>query len=223
MTQKFYLRNVTATGAPSTGERSAALTSTQADNATTTEETRSLLSAKGAAQTSIAQTTDATTSAELGYHARFTSNALQAGTYGNGTWTMAMAINEGSANSNFFLAFSIYIWNPAGSVRGFIYDAVTAVGTEPPTAETGEVNNITGANVTATEGDFLVLEVWRTQTQSMGTAYTNTIFFDGVTEPTDGTGTTDAASYINAPADIPEYVAPVAYIPNTNLLLLGVG
>lgn len=181
------------------------------------------MAAKGTAQTSIAQTTDGTTTAETGYHARFTSNALQAGTYGSGTWTMAMAISESNANSNFFLGFSIYIWNPAGSVRGFIYDATTAIGTEPGTSEAGEVNNITGSNVTASEGDFLVLEVWRTQTQAATMSYTNTIFFDGTTDPTDGGATSDAAAYIQAPADIPEYVAPVTTIPQTNLLLIGVG
>lgn len=224
MTQKFYLRNVTAADTPTAGKKSTALTSTQADNATGTEETRSLLAAKGTVQTSIPQTTDNTTTAEVGYHARFTSNPLQAGTLlGVGNWIMAMAINESNANSNFFLAFSLYFWRPSNNtVVGYIYDTDVAVGTEPPTSETGEVNTIVGVGVTIQEGDVLVLEVWRKQTQSMGTAYTNTIFFDGTTDPVDATGTTDAAAYIEAPADIPEYVPPVATLPNT-LLLLGVG
>jgi hypothetical protein len=44
---------------------------------------------------------------------------------------------------------------------------------------------------TASDGDVLVLEVWRDNiAQSMSTAYSNTIFYDGTTE---GSATTNAA------------------------------
>jgi len=203
MATKFYLRNITAAKTPTTGEKSTALASTQADNASGTEETLSLLPGVGSSQTSIAQTTDASSGAERGYHARFTSEPLLAGTYGSGTWTIAIAAEESNAASNAFLAASIYFWRPSSStVVGFIYDATTQIGTEWNNSETGEVNNVTGANVTISDGDVLVFELWRNQTQSMATAYTNTIYYDGTTDPTDGTGTSNAASYILAPASI---------------------
>ena len=227
MTQKWYLRNTTATVTVTAGNQSTALEGARtlgANNATGTDETRSLNSAKGAAQTSLTKAGDASTAERMNYLCRFTSPAIQAGTYGSGTWGIALALNESNANANSFLNVSIYFWNPAGSVRGFIYDSGTDIGTEWANAETGEVNNITGANVTASEGDVLVIEIWRhCTTQGMATAYNQIVYFDGTTDPTDGTATSDAASYINAPADIPEYVAPVTTIPGTPLLLLGVG
>lgn len=227
MTQKFYLRNVLADNAPTAGETSTALPvdTLGANNASGTDETRSLLSAIGSAQTSLSKNSDNTTSARDNYLARFTSVGLSAGTYGSGTWTVALALNEENVQANSFLNCSIYFWRPSNnSVVGYVYDSHTNIGSEWANAETGEVNNITGSNVTIQDNDVLVIEIWRHATQGMTTAYTQTVYFDGTTDPTDGTATSDAASYINAPADIPEYVAPVTYTENTTkMMMTGVG
>ena len=205
MTQKFYLRNVTASPTPTTGKKSTALTSTQAENATGTDETRSLLSTRGTTQASILRNTDASNTAELGYHARFTSVPLQAGTYGSGTWTIGLAASESNAASNAFLALSVYFWRPSNNtVVGFVYDSSTALGSEFATSETGIVATFAGTGRTIQKGDVLVVEIWRTQTQQQATARTNTIYFDGTTDPTNNVAATSASSYISAPADILE-------------------
>lgn len=206
MTQKFYLRDLPAVYAPTTGEKSTVepVAVLQAENATGTDETRSLRENKGFVQAQITRNTDASSAARNGYHARFTSERLKAGTYGSGTITYAMAIVESNGASNFFQAASIYFWRPSNNtVVGFVYDSDTTIGTEAATSETGEVNDITGSNVTILDGDVLVLEFWRKQSQNNAAGRTNTIWFDGSTEPIDGTAISNAAAYINMPANIP--------------------
>lgn len=201
------MRDIVADGVPSAGEKSTVLPvdTLQADNATGVEETRSLLEDIGAAQTSIVQTSDATVSARDGYHARFTSLPLAAGTFGSGSWTIALGLQESNNQANAFTMASIYFWN-GSSVVGFVYDSHTSIGGEWANIETGKVNTITGSNVTIADGDVLVIEFWRSATQAMATARTLTLFYDGATDPTDTTTTTDAASYLQAPADIPLFV-----------------
>jgi len=207
MTQKFYLRNLTATSPPTAGEKSTVLPvdTLGANNASGAEETRSLNAVAGISQTSISKTSDATTSARDNYLGRFASVALQAGTYGSGSWTIALALSSASLLANSFTSCSIYFWRPSTeAVVGFVYDSDANIGSEWDNTEEGRVASITGANVTIQDGDVLVIEIWRHAVQAMATAYAQTLYFDGATDPTNGTQTTDAASYINAPADIPE-------------------
>lgn len=221
--QKFYLRNVTASPTPTTGEKSSVepVATSQADVATGAEETRSLLGTAGVAQTSIAQTTDATTSARNGYHARFSSQPLAAGTYGSGTITIAVAVNEGNNASNAFHCLSIYFWRPSNNtVVGFVYDSDTAINaTEWAASESGKVNNISGANVTIQNGDILVMEFWRKQSQANGTARTNTLYFEGTTDPVDGSASSNASSYLNMPAAIPLFTANVPKTTTADIII----
>jgi hypothetical protein len=89
------------------------------------------------------------------------------------------------------------VWRPGtGTVVGRIWDSLGGGNstTEPAVAATEEsadaaLNGTT--SVTAQDGDVLVCELWRDGTvQGMGTAYTNTVFYDGTTE---GSASTNAA------------------------------
>ena len=200
---KFYLRNLTATNPPSAGEKSTVLPvdTLGANNATGTDETRALREAKGSAQTSLTKASDASTLARDNYLARFSTEALAAQTFGAGTWTIAIALEETNALANSFLNLSLYRWRPSDSSKAFIYDSHTNLGAEWGATEDGIFVTFTGSDVTLVNSDVLVLEVWRHAAQGMATAYNQIVYFEGATDVTDAT-TTDAASYLFAPAAI---------------------
>jgi hypothetical protein len=207
MTQKFYLRDLTAADPPSAGEKSTAHPkfTIGANNATGTQETRALDASIGASNFSHDKSSDATVSTRSNYMGRFTSAALAAQTFGSGTWTLAIELSEANVNADSFLACSVYVWRPSSSsVVGFIYDNTADLGTEWGSSRTGKVQTFTGADITCLENDVLVVEVWR-QTdatgQAMATAYTQSIFFNGGTDVTVGS-TAAGGSYLQAPADV---------------------
>ena len=209
MTQRFFLREATAGSRPSNGEKSVVLPvdTLQAENASgVLEEGLALNAAIGPTQVSIAHNTDATTAARDGYHARYTSLPLAAGTFGVGSWTLAMAVQQSNNQANTFMLASLYFWRPSTqAVVGFIFDSHTNIGNEWRNGEEGEVNNITGANVTIIDLDVLVFEFWRHQTQSMSTSRVCTIFYNGAVLPVDEVSISNAGSFIDAPVDIPEF------------------
>ena len=201
MPTTFYLRNVTAANPPTAGEKSTALPvdTLGANNAGGTDETRSLDTAKGAAQTSLAKNSDASTAARDNYLCRFTSAALAAQTIAAATWTLAIALSEGNTNANSFFVGSVYIWRPStNSVVGFIYDSHTNVGVEWAAGEDGQVLSLVGSAVTTLLNDVLVIEIWRHAVQGMAAAYAQTVYFDGTTDVIDST-TSDAASFLRNP------------------------
>lgn len=204
MATRLYLRNLTADNPPTAGEKSAALPSDTlgANNATGTDETRSLRTTKGSVQTSISKNSDATTAARDNYLCRFTSPALAAQTIAAATWTIAIALSEGNNNANSFLILSLYVWRPSTqAVVGYIYDSHTSLGVEWGATEDGQVITFSGAAITVQAGDVLVLEVWRHAVQGMAAAYAQTVYFDGTTDVTDAT-TSDAASYLEYPGTL---------------------
>lgn len=114
-------------------------------------------------------------------------------------WTVGMSVAENNAAANYFLCLSIYVLKSDGTVRGYIYDSSTALGAEFPTSSTGRVVTVAGAAVTGvTNTDQLVVEVWGQGIQTGTTSRTITWKWNGGTDPTDGVGTSDCASYIAA-------------------------
>lgn len=218
MATRLYIRALVAGSRPTAGEKSTvqpANTLGALNASGFGEEGLSLrLEKQGFTERSISKNSDATTAARSNYLLRATSEPLAAGTFGSGTWNVALALLETNAAANSFLNLSVYVWRPGTSaVVGFIYDSSTNIGAEWGATEDGVVTTFAGSNVTAQAGDVLVCEVWRKATQSMGTAYAQAIFFDGGTDVVDAT-TTDAASYIEAPGTIafadgalPRYIA----------------
>lgn len=209
MTQKFYLRDTALNPFPTAGEKSTTEpVGTQTYGLTPTD--KDLSGTKGTTATSAATTLPNSTTANNGTLGRWTSARLAAGTYGSGSWTIALQTAESDANYNVFLrSASLYFWRPStSSVVGFVIDSNTQTGVEfgnaVAAARYGQVVTWTGSNVTIQDGDVLVFELWTGGTPSMaGASRTATIYYDGTTDVTAAYSGTDPASYINAPADIP--------------------
>lgn len=201
---KLYLVAIDAANFPSVGEKSAALpvgsfkgtldASKQRLSLSTTKGV--LTTAANSPLTSLAQTAH-----QDNYIARFSSAALQAQTFGAGTWTFAFT-SVGSINGNAFATVSLYVWNPTGSsVRGYIYDSDTPMGTEWGANPTGRVVTFTGVNVAASAGDVLVIEVWTHATQLDASGRSNIFYYGNTIEPTEGSsGNTASASYLLTPS-----------------------
>jgi hypothetical protein len=188
----FYHTSDTASYAPTTGEKSAALPS-GTQNSITTYESQYFNPIQTTTNVSASVSSLAQTTAQSGMLARFTTDPLAAQTIGAGTWTTQIRGIESNTNANAFLALSIYIWRPSTtSVVGYIYDSTASLGTEF-TGGGGNFQsyNISGSSVTSQRGDVLVAEYWYKATQGKSTSYT-------VTEQI---GTSDN-TYLQAPANI---------------------
>lgn len=201
MATKFYLRNTAATGTTPTAEQSTAL---PVGTANSQAFQRGVLSVtKGTSQTTNNQITLAQVAQQSGLPSVmscFISAPLAAQTIPAATWTFAFAAAEGSTSANAFMACAVYVWRPGtGAKVGTIYDAATLLGTEWATSETGRVVTFSGASLAIQDGDVIILEAWYVATQSMATAYALNWSFDGTTDPTDGSATSDAASYLSTP------------------------
>jgi len=211
VTQKFYLHDANSSVAgtlPTTKQSS--LTSAQTVPGASTPRVMNGTIGTSTGPVTVAINTNATTSAQPTWFRTWVSPPLAAGTYGAGSWHLNGGYSEANAASNFFTGMCIYFWRPGtGAMVGTrICDVTTASSAvEAFTAFSICDITVTGANVTIQNGDVLVVEWWRENTtQSMGTAYNNTIYYDGTTE-----GAAPIATYLNAPADIPlQLVAPSA-------------
>lgn len=203
MTTKFYLSNASPASSPTSGEHSTTLPVGTSNTSANFSSWKSLVASGQTAGTisvtGLTQTTQQSTAL-----AGFCTGAVSAGTYGLGTWTIALGkLVEANASANAFARVVIYFWNPSGSsVRGFVYDGTTDLGTEWPTTAAGQVLTVVGVAVTASAGDLLCVEVWEVATQAMNGPYTFGFDYGGGTDVTAGS-TTATGSYVQAPADIP--------------------
>lgn len=206
MAQKLYLhRNTTTVGGTMPGAGVSISGHTPVAIASGGDTNRVMdTTISAVAQTSIALTTQANTSAQESLIARFVSPQLdgdQAIAQQLGGLTMNCAESESNANSNFHGTLYICIWRPStGAVVADLYtggagafDASFPLLGEPGTTQTAVSQNFTNQAQNALDGDVIVMEFWRdTTVQGMGTAYTNTLFYDGTVEAS----TTDCASYL---------------------------
>jgi hypothetical protein len=154
---------------------------------------------KGVSEVSDVFTTGTSAVQTSGSIRKWVSPVLAAGTISAQNWTINMSVMESNAAANYFLCFSLYVLKADGTVRGYIYDSSTALGTEFPTGSTARVATVAGAAVTGVlSTDQLVCEVWGQGIQTLTTTRTITFKWDGTTVNTDGTSTFDNASYIEA-------------------------
>jgi hypothetical protein len=209
MATKLYLRNTQTISHPAALDGATAKLSTAFPAGTDRTDTAALAAAvfdlsttAGTAQTSRGTTTGTATALTSGRINTWVSATLDAQTIAAATWTLGLAGQESNASADYFVAGSLYVVTPSGTVRGYIYDAATQLGTELATTEQGRVVTVSGSSVAATSGDQLVFEWWNTGTQSTTTNRQITAFWDGATDPVDATTATDAASYISCPNTI---------------------
>jgi len=168
---------------------------------------------KGTLQVAPTLTSLASTSRQNNWFRRFISPALQAQTIPAGT-TSLWNVWAGGQASNSAGGWSvsrgcIYVWRPStGALVGKIIDApatggVGTVGTSEIITAAGAFNGT--ADVVCQDGDVIVCELWGGGTQSMATAYTWTIGYDGTVDTggSGGGGTgnaiASAASCMNSP------------------------
>jgi hypothetical protein len=180
------------------GEQSSAAPTWSATGATTL---RMMDPVAGKAQTSIAGTSSASTSAQNGFIGMWVSRPLSGSqTVGGGTLTINVADAESNTSANFFVnSANIYVWRPStGAKVGTLTDAIgggiTGSSTEATAASTEQVSTFTlsTSSVSALDGDVVVVELWASFTQAMATAYTCTTYYDGTT-----TNTTENATVSN--------------------------
>lgn len=201
MATKLYLRWLTPTTAPTSGEKSTVLPVGTFHDASVSDAKLDTAIGTNATTYNI-WTSLAQTAHQDEYLARFSSDSISAQTFGSGTWTIAWGGYESDGGANARLVCSLYIWRPSStSVVGFIYNSDTQLGTEWSTSTTtaGRTATFTGANVTSNAGDILVLEVWchhATQTTAVGRGCQ--FFFNGSADFTASSDqSTTGACYIS--------------------------
>lgn len=201
MGTRLYFRNTSAIAHPAsldTQKNSVALP-VGTDHGQPALAANDMTTAIGTSEVSDVNTTGTVAASTSGIIRKFVSPALPATDIAAQNWTIDMSVAESSTNANYFLCFSLYILKADGTVRGFIYDSATALGTEFPTSSTARVATVAGAAVTGVvAGDQLVCEVWGAGTQAGTVSLTITYKWNGTTVNADGTGTFDNASYIEA-------------------------
>ena len=158
------------------------------------------------AQTNLAYQTDNVTTGQRQPLLAWVSEPLKAQTFPAGQAIgYFLAGSESAAQSEFFVTAVIAVWRPSnGTLVGRIHDGPSAGGAtaEPGTTQTALSYTASGAlvnAVTCQQGDVLVIELWRAFTaQTMATAYTNIIYYDGRVEGS----ITDNAAYIEFATDV---------------------
>lgn len=165
----------------------------------------------GSGQTSASLTTAATTGANVNWFRKFLSAELAAQTINltGQTVTISLAASESNANSDMFEigSLSFGVWRPStGAIVSTLALNPVIPLNEPGTSQTACSGNSSALTTSAVclDGDILVVEIWTSQQQAMGVAYTNTIFYDGATEAS----TTDCASFISFSTPIQMFEPP---------------
>lgn len=204
MATKLYLHNAAndQSGTYPSGEQSAQTPDwTTAGGATL----RKMDTTIGTAQASLAGTTAAVTTLQRGLLGMWTSPPLAgAQTVGRPNLPVFNVADKESNNAANFWANSLnaYVWRPStGAKVGTIVDGAAASkgGTEGGTSETvTHLTNLDPVAVSAADGDVIICESWGVHTQSMATAYTATLYYDGTTEnTTEDASVSNHASYIS--------------------------
>lgn len=201
MATRLYLRDAAPTNDPGETERSSALpVGDFDDNAVAV---KSLSETIGTAETSYAGASLPHTDHDDEFFTSHSSEAFSGiSQIDANTWSFGIAFSEGNAAANSFLVCSLYVFREPSTVVGFVYDSDTALGAEWQNVKQGRTGTFSGSLVTGVQdGDYLVFEVWRhTAGQAMNMAYTQTVYYDGTVDVTEGS-TASAGSYIETPQD----------------------
>ena len=168
----------------------------------------------GASAVGINFSTLANTSAQpTRFNARWISPALAATTINSMPINSGFSASESSASSNFYVAFAACFWRPSiGAMVAMVADingspAGTGSGAEVGTSQGWQSGTQTILNgpITIQNGDVLIVEAYRDLTaQAMGTAYTNTFWYNGASEVSG----TDPASFFQLANGVELYTGP---------------
>jgi hypothetical protein len=203
---QWYFRNTNA----STGPTAKASTDTDSFPSVPADKNtpKDMIATKGSAQTSVA---GAYVAANLYTMARiFVGPALAAQTLtgGQAGYKVGVGTKESSTSMNKYQRTFVYVWRSGtGNVKTIV--TPTSCGTEHTTAERGCVITAAGAagDFSILANDRIVVEIWW-DLRDGTTSYTATLYYDGTTDPADGTATSDAASYFYCPQTLNLYTPP---------------
>ena len=150
------------------------------------------------AQTSQAYTTANNTLDQKQPFLRFVSPPLTAQTIAAQNVTVQYGYSASNTASFFQATSFVGVWRPStGALVGTLATVGQNVSNSATTSQGFSNNSVTSAAVTCAAGDVIVVEIWRAASvQTMGTAYTNTIFYDG---SGGDSSTTNISAYINFP------------------------
>lgn len=171
---------------------------------------RSMDTTIGTSQTSVALTSNATTSQQVYYFTRFVSEELSGiSSITAQTWTYNFAVQCSNAQARFPVSSGavpvvVYVWRPSTSaVVGTIFDS-TAGSCGIASAETGFNVTFSGSSVASVaDGDVICIEIIFRPTQTLATAYTDTFYYDGTTvNSTNNTGVSNHASFLETPQNL---------------------
>ena len=209
MATKFYFHNATSTVGgtlPTSIQSALGSTSTVSDAVTVN---RSMDTTIGTSQTSKALSTAASASAQVIYFTRFVSAKLNQTSVAANTWTIGYADQESNAAANFpvttsgALRITVYVWKPSnGTKYGNILDGTGPTVAEATTSETTTYGTFSGSAVSSlTAGDAVIcVEMIYQVTQGNASSRTDTIYYDGTTEPSsDNAAASTCAAFLSTP------------------------
>jgi len=198
----WYFRNVNASVGPT------AKASTDTDSFPTVPADKNtpqvMYGTKGAAQTSVAGAYVAATLKTMVRIFVGPALATQTLTGSQAGYKIATTIKESSTSMNLYHRAFVYVWRSgSGNVKTIIVP--TSCGTEHGTTARGCVITATGASgdFSILSGDRIVVEEWF-DIRDTTTSYTGTLYYDGPTDPVDGTANTNSASYFLCPQTLTE-------------------
>ena len=204
---KYYARSSSAAAGP-TGE-----VSTDTDNFTTVPTSKNtpldMSTSKGSSQVSVTGVYN-TAGASYAMVRMFVGPALEAQTLtaSAANYTFAVGNQESNGNMNLYPRFFMYVWRSGtGNVKTII--TPTSEATESATAETGYTTTATGeaGDFSIELNDRIVVEMWWYINNTREANYTASFYFEGATDPVDGTATSDAATYFQLPQTLTEPTA----------------
>jgi hypothetical protein len=155
-------------------------------------------------------------------HAQYCSNALTAQTITSGNWTIAFASDFNTTGLSVNAYASLYLVNGStGAIRTTIFALAQLTGSGALSSGGGEKTNwsstCSGSSATATDGDYLVLEIGLScHNGSNGALTPSTHCYDsGATAiTTDQASTSDAKSSLGAPVTL-TFKTPTSSFPFT--------
>lgn len=168
----------------------------------------------GSSQASKALTTKNTSSAQNDYYTRFCSSPMSITSLSADTWNYTFAAFSSqytlanfpvtAANSNLPVNITLYVWRPSNGTKiATILDGNSNNTFGYGGAASSEVSftgTFAGSAVSFAANDILCFEVYFHITQALTIHPTDTFYYDGSVETnTNGTATTNQASYIESP------------------------
>ncbi len=187
---KYYFHDTEFVGGPSDEQ-----TSWTADvNASGYDTARNMTTTAGSSQ--VETSTSFPLWDNYGYYRVFCSPELGAQTVQAQTLTLAVG-TKASIGFHFYFGWGVYVLRSGSNVATILANQTD--GDTIDSSEEGRVDTGTSTEQTLSAQDRICVELWVYVDDSVG--YIGYLYYDGATDPTNQTSTSDAGSYINFATD----------------------